>query len=94
MTAPRILLTASALDQFGPELRAAAPDAVWLALDDQGGVTHDGAPVGRDEVAPDVAWLTSDLVQGGALRPVFGIVVRAEGLRWLQSSAAVFDAPV
>lgn len=94
MSGPRVLLSAAALDRFGDDLRAVAPDAVWCALGADAEVRVDGEPVPKEAVAPEVAWMTTDLVQGGPLRRFFGIATRADTLRWLQSSAAGFDAPV
>jgi phosphoglycerate dehydrogenase-like enzyme len=55
----------------------------------------DGSVVTREDTGIDVAWATSDLYEdGGALRPFFGLVRRLDTLRWFQSAAAGFDAPV
>lgn len=94
MSGPRILLSAAALVRFGDQLCDVAPDAVWCALGADAEVRVDGEVVPKEAVDPEVAWMTTDLVQGGPLRRFFGITTRADTLRWLQSSAAGFDAPV
>ena len=73
---------------------AAPPDVRWLELHADGTASIDGVAVDLREATPEVAWMTSDLVQGGPSRQFFGLAVRSESLRWLQSSAAGFDHPV
>lgn len=92
-----IFLTASALDAHREVLEEAAPDGVrWLCLQGDGALQVDGSGEVLDirTATPEVAWLTTDLVQGGPMRPFFGLVSRSSSLRWLQSSAAGFDAPI
>ena len=92
-----LFLTAAALDAHREVLEGAAPDDVrWLCLGADGTLRVDGS---GDEIdirtaTPEVAWLTTDLFQDGPVRPFFGLVSRSSSLRWLQSSAAGFDAPV
>jgi len=89
-----ILITSAGLERSGDVLRAAAPAARWVHVDQDGTVRLDGREIDRTDAAPEVAWLSSDLVQGGPVHRFFGIVAHAPSLRWLQSSAAGFDAPV
>lgn len=92
-----ILLTATALDRHRDVVVPAAPTGVrWLCLDADGTLRVDGTDDALDvrEATPEVAWLTTDLFQGGPIRQFFGSVTRSESLRWLQSSAAGFDAPI
>lgn len=95
MTAVDVFCSAAALDVHRDLLEPAAPEGTrWLELAHDGTVRVDGAPVDIREATPEVAWLTTDLVQGGPARPFFGLVSRAESLRWMQSSAAGFDHPI
>ena len=92
-----VFLTSSALDAHREVLLAAAPPGTrWLCLSTDGSLEVDGTGEALDvrTATPEVAWLTTDLVQGGPMRPFFGLVTRSSSLRWLQSSAAGFDAPV
>jgi phosphoglycerate dehydrogenase-like enzyme len=89
-----VLLTTVARDRFGDRLRR--PDVTFLTLDTDG-TLHDeeGNPVEDTDAHPEVAWGTSDLFHDGA--PVgrfFRLLTELEGLRWFQSPAAGYDAPV
>jgi phosphoglycerate dehydrogenase-like enzyme len=90
-----IFLSAAARQAHGDLLDSAAPPHTrWLELHDGGSATIDGTPIDLRQATPEVAWMTSDLIQGGPSRQFFGLVTRSESLRWLQSSAAGFDHPV
>jgi phosphoglycerate dehydrogenase-like enzyme len=92
-----ILLAASALESHRTLLAtAAADDTRWLTIGADGTIRIDGTDVEIDptEVLPDVAWMTSDVLDGAAARRFFGVVTRSESLRWIQSQAAGFDHPV
>ena len=90
----RVLMTAAAHARHGYRLEGSGVEPVLLASDGSLRL-GDGEPLGRDEAAPEVAWGTSDLyAEGAPLRPFFGLVRRAAGLRWFQSPAAGFDNPV
>ena len=89
-----VLLTSVALGSFGPDLER--PGVEWLTMELDGTLRDAGGrAVGPDEVRPDVAWGTSDLFRPGApIGAFFGLLTRIDGLRWFQSPAAGFDAPV
>ncbi len=93
----RILLTAGAARAFGPRLLA-AHRGVELVTMGPGGTLSLGAgtPVERDASGVEVAWATTDLYREdrAVVRPFFGLVRRCETLRWFQSAAAGFDAPI
>jgi phosphoglycerate dehydrogenase-like enzyme len=90
-----VFLSARARAAHHDLLDAAAPAGTrWLELHDDGSASVDGADVDLREAEPEVAWMTSDLIQGGPNRQFFGLVTRSESLRWLQSSAAGFDHPI
>ena len=48
----------------------------------------------REDAGIEVAWGTSDLFDDGPIRPFFGLLRRAETLRWFQSAAAGYDTPI
>ena len=90
-----IFLSAAALAAHRDLLVAAAPpDARWIELHTDGTATIEARPVELRAATPEVAWMTSDLIQGGPARQFFGLVTRSVSLRWLQSSAAGFDHPM
>ena len=95
MQVDTILLTDRAWQRFGSRIATIAPTAQILRMLDDGSVSVDDKPLGRDDVAPDVVWATADLFDDGApLRPFFGLIRRLPSLRWLQSPAAGIDAPI
>jgi phosphoglycerate dehydrogenase-like enzyme len=89
-----VLLTSVARDRFGHQLRR--PGVEWLTLELDGSLRHeDGSPVEDEEARPEVAWGTSDLfVEGAPIGRFFGLLAALDGLRWFQSPAAGYDAPV
>jgi phosphoglycerate dehydrogenase-like enzyme len=92
-----ILLSARALDRHRTLLTDAAPHSVrWLVLDDEATIRVYGTEEAVDPVdaRPEVAWMTSEVLDGPTARRFFGVVTRSESLRWLQSQAAGFDHPV
>jgi phosphoglycerate dehydrogenase-like enzyme len=90
-----IFLTHEALDAHADLLEPIAPTGTrWIALHADGQVTVEGEPHDIRTVTPEVAWMTSDIVQGGPARQFFGLVTHSDSLRWLQSSAAGFDHPM
>jgi len=93
----RVLLTDGAARAFGPRLVADHPGIELVAMGEGGALrTTDGAAVDREAAGVEVAWATTDLYrQDRALvRPFFGLVRRSETLRWFQSAAAGYDAPI
>jgi phosphoglycerate dehydrogenase-like enzyme len=90
-----VFLSARARTEHAGLLQSAAPALTrWLELHDDGAATLDGEAIDLREATPEVAWMTSDLIQGRPSRQFFGLVTRSESLRWLQSSAAGFDHPI
>ncbi len=87
-------MTSVARDSFGEELRR--PGVEWLALDADGTLSGEGGDrVEWDDARPEIAWGTSDLFRPGApIRPFFSLLRQAQSLRWFQSPAAGYDAPV
>jgi lactate dehydrogenase-like 2-hydroxyacid dehydrogenase len=88
------LLTTVAHDSFGAELDR--PDVEWLMMDADG-TLHDesGSPVDSQAARAEVAWGTSDLFRAaGPLESFFGTLLGMDSLRWFQSPAAGYDAPV
>jgi phosphoglycerate dehydrogenase-like enzyme len=90
----RLLLSSRANVRYGSSL---ARDGVQLLVMSGDGklLLADGEAVDWPSADPEVAWGTSDLyLEGGPLRPFFGLLRRATSLRWFQSAAAGFDAPI
>jgi len=91
----RILLSETAEGSYGEGLRSAHRDIELVTMKGDGTVAlGDGPPLAWEDAAIEVAWGTSDLFDAGPIRPFFGLLRRSEGLRWFQSGAAGFDAPI
>ena len=89
-----VLLTSVAHESFGRQLDR--PGLEWLTLEADGTLRDgSGMPVAWDDARPEVAWGTSDLFRESApLGTFFTSLPTLESLRWFQSPAAGFDAPV
>ena len=89
-----VLLTSVAHDSFGRQLDR--PGLKWLTLQSDGSLRDgSGASVPWEDAHPEVAWGTSDLFRPGApIGVFFGSLPGLGSLRWFQSPAAGFDAPV
>jgi len=96
-TALRVLVTEPAARTFGRAIVSIHPSVELVTMCADGTlVLGDSSPIGREEAGIEVAWATSDLYDEdrAMLRPFFGLVRRLDTLRWFQSSAAGFEAPV
>ena len=89
-----VLLTRVASDSFGAQLEQ--PGVEWLTLELDGTLRDGtGRTVDWAEARPEVAWGTSDLFrQGAPIAAFFRSLPGLASLRWFQSPAAGFDAPV
>ncbi|HXQ18221.1 MAG TPA: D-2-hydroxyacid dehydrogenase [Acidimicrobiales bacterium] len=92
----RILMSEVAARAHGEALRAAHDGIELVTMGPDGSLRRgDGSNLEWDGSAIEVAWGTSDLFAPGApLRSFFGLLRRSETVRWFQSAAAGFDAPI
>jgi phosphoglycerate dehydrogenase-like enzyme len=92
----RLLLTETAADAFGKGLVSAHEGTELVAMGPGGTLRlGDGSNLDPKDCRIEVAWATQDLFEEGApVRPFFGLVRRLETLRWFQSQAAGFEAPI
>jgi hypothetical protein len=90
----RLLLTSVAEARYGS--RVARDRVELLILSKKGDIFLAGeSPLKRERADPEIAWGTSDLyLDGGPLRPFFGLLRRSASLKWFQSAAAGFDGPI
>lgn len=102
-----VLVTSFQLEHFGDRLRAAAPEARFLAMAPDGAITIGEELVPWEDVAAEVAFASTDLFDGDLrddkVRHFFGWLLRAAPdpdttteahLRWLHVAAAGVDSPV
>ena len=88
-----LLLTEAAFSRFANQIGAAAPDARFLRMQSDGTLTFGDRPVAWEDAAPDVAWVTADLFDGGPVRPFFKLLLTAKPA-WVQLAGAGVDHPV
>ena len=90
----RILLSEAAERTYGEGLRSTHRGIELVTMRGDGTIAlGEGPPLEPPDAAIEVAWGTSDLFEG-PIRPFFGLLRRSETLRWFQSPAAGFDAPI
>jgi phosphoglycerate dehydrogenase-like enzyme len=90
----RLLLSSVAHDRYWSRLARDGVEPLTISGDGDLSLA-DGSAVERDAASPEIAWGTSDLfLEGGPLRPFFGLLRRSDSLRWFQTAAAGYDGPV
>ncbi len=88
-----LLLSEPSFQSFGDRIAAVVPGARFICMKADGDLVLDGQPISWDEAAPDVAWLTADLFNGGPVRPFLRLALNTKP-QWLQTSSAGTDHPV
>jgi phosphoglycerate dehydrogenase-like enzyme len=88
-----ILISELVEARYGERLSAEAPDATWVVLHPDGGLTVGGQPVEPASLAPDIAFVSNDVFYG-PVRACFAMLEGWTSLRWVQSAAAGVEAPV
>jgi phosphoglycerate dehydrogenase-like enzyme len=88
-----LLLTEPAFTRFGDRIGAAAPDARFIRMQNDGSLLFGDHPLSWEEAAPEVAWVTSDLFDDGPVRPFFKLLLTAKP-GWVQIAGAGVDHPV
>ena len=90
----QVLVTSVAHGRFWAQL--GRPEVEPLIMEKDGKLrTAAGEPVDRGEASPEIAWGTSDLyMEGAPIRAFLGLMRRAPSLKWFQSPAAGYDAPI
>lgn len=88
-----LLVTEPAFRRFGDRIGAVAPDVRFIRMQPDGTLSFGDRPLPWEDAAPDVAWVTSDLFDGGPVRPFFKLLLTAKP-RWVQIAGAGVDHPV
>src|SRR3954469_933653 len=88
-----LLVTEPAFTRFGDRVGAVAPDARFIRMQKDGTLTFGDRPLPWEDATPDVAWVTSDLFDGGPVRPFFKLLLTAKP-KWVQIAGAGVDHPV
>jgi phosphoglycerate dehydrogenase-like enzyme len=91
----RLLLTDWAARTYGPTLQSDFGDVLLVEMAADGTLAIAEEPLDWETADVEVAWATADLFNpNGALGKFFGFARRSDSLRWFQSAAAGFDAPI
>jgi DHA3 family tetracycline resistance protein-like MFS transporter len=92
---PRMLLLLSerAFGRYADRIDAAVPDVRFIRMQTDGELVLEEQSIEWDAAAPDVAWLTSDLFDGGPVRKFLRLSLNCKP-QWLQTSGAGTDHPV
>jgi phosphoglycerate dehydrogenase-like enzyme len=88
-----VLVTETAFIRFADRIGAVAPDARFLRMQHDGTLSFGDRPTAWEDAAPDIAWLTADLFDGGPIRPFFKLLLTAKPA-WVQIAGAGVDHPV
>jgi hypothetical protein len=72
-----LLVTEPAFTRFADRIGAVAPDARFLRMQQDGTLLFGDRPTTWEDAAPDIAWVTADLFDGGPVRPFFMLLLTA-----------------
>ncbi len=89
----RILAYQPSFKRVEARLPAAAKDVEFVTVDDSGVLKLNGREIAIEEANPDVGWMSVELFGAPASRNFFITLLKAPGLKWVQSAAAGFDNP-
>ena len=90
----QILMTKAAYGRVGERLVAIAPDAQVVTAVSGDAYELDGRPIDKDDIDPEVAWISLDSYASGTIGSLFGRIMKAEAPRWTQVMAAGIDNPM
>ena len=86
-----ILISARALRRLQDQLKQCAPDAVFLALEDDGSVTRDGDVLAEAEVQPTLGWMSGDILAQRKMDDFFRCMLASPKAAWIQTAHAGLD---
>ncbi len=89
----RILVYEPSLKRIEARLPEAAKDVEFVTVDDAGALKLNGQEIAIEEANPEIGWMAVELFGSPASRNFFVTLLKAPGLKWVQSAAAGFDNP-
>ncbi|HEY5008437.1 MAG TPA: D-2-hydroxyacid dehydrogenase [Caulobacteraceae bacterium] len=89
----RILAYEPSFKRIEARLPAAAKDVEFVTVDDSGVLKLNGREMAIEDANPDIGWMSVELFGAPASRNFFITLLKAPGLKWVQSAAAGFDNP-
>ena len=90
----QILMTKAAYGRVGERLARVAPNAQVVTAVSADAYELNGQPIDKDEINPEVAWISLDSYASGTIAPLFGRIMKAEAPKWTQVMAAGIDNPM
>jgi phosphoglycerate dehydrogenase-like enzyme len=89
----RILAYEPSFKRIEARLPGAAKDVDFVTVDDTGTLKLNGSEIAVEDANPDIGWMSVELFGAPASRNFFVALLKAPGLKWVQSAAAGFDNP-
>lgn len=90
----RLLIYEASYRRLEAAIADASPVVEPVVMDDQGTLTLAGRTVALEEAGIEAAWGNAEAWFGPAARAFSTALLKATGLKWLQSGAAGFDHPI
>jgi len=87
-------MSQTAYQRIEPRLKALAPDLEIITLVNPGTFRRDGREIDTQTVAPDIAWVSHDMIASGLLPAMFARLLQSDGLQWIQIPFAGLDHPI
>jgi len=90
----RLLIYEPSFRRIETELAVHGAALQPLLMGADGAMTLGGQPLDADHAEPEIGWANAEVFTGPAGRDFMVALLKAPGLKWLQSAAAGFDHPV
>lgn len=90
----RLLIYEPSYRRLAAAITDASPTIEPVVMDDAGELTLAGRKVSLEDAQPEAAWGNAEAWFGPAARAFSTALLKASGLKWLQSGAAGFDHPI
>jgi phosphoglycerate dehydrogenase-like enzyme len=88
-----LLLSERAFARYAGRITEAAPAIEFVRMQNDGNLVIGDRTIPWEDAAPQIAWLTADLFDGGPVRKFLRLALNSRP-QWLQSSGAGTDHPV
>lgn len=90
----KILIYRPSYERLREELHRIAPSVQPILMDEEGRLFEEGEEISDDMIQPEIAWPNTEVYIGGPVREYMIAVLKANSLKWVQSSAAGVEHPV
>ena len=89
----QLLLLKTSFERIAPRLKSIAPDLDIVTITGADTFELNGKPIAAEQIKPEMAWLSIDVMRAGLLPDVLGILQKLSTLKWMQSFLAGLDNP-